>query len=628
MQVYECIFSLISGVGVFILAMKIMSDSLKELAGDRMRTLLEKLASNRITGVLVGALVTAIIQSSSATTVMVIGFVNADVMTLNQAASIIIGSNIGTTVTGLLASLESLNISLYLSTLVFLGVMLSFIKKLKKIANLLTGLGMIFVGLRLMSGACNDDSIKDAFRDVLEKIKFPLLLELLGMVFTAIIQSSSAMTGIVIVMVGNEVMGMDNGLFITLGANVGTCITALIGIIGANINSKRTAVIHFIFNICGCLIFTPILWIFKSKILSILNSMVDNESMQIAYFHLFFNIVTALVTMPLIEVLVKIAKLVVSDEKPDQVIVETMEEKSNFEIGGNTTIDYSRNESSLIDISFINHDNKYEPPHILEDYIKKDFKQDYRIANKKNIKINDFIKEHSDNHSESNFTNEHNDNVFLIDVSEDSEIIEKDKNHHIELQHKNNTKENEEKIIDNQNKDVEKIEIEQKNEKNISIQKENHNIEQKPEINNEDKKEKENKIELNLDKQKEKEKDIENIQNEIRESKDKIKENDKKEIEEKIDKIEEEIKDKTRGDKIDEKKDQEEIEENNKKEVEKKIDKIDEEDKDKEKEKKIDPQKDEEETVEKNKKEVEKKIDKISEEENKNGNKEKKENRK
>ena len=199
-------------------------------------------------------MVTAVIQSSSATTVMVIGFVNANVMTLNQAAAIIIGSNIGITVTGLLASLESLNISLYLSLLVFIGVMLAFIKKIKKIPNLKTGLGMIFVGLKLMSSACNDDSIKDFMAEVLQKVNFPLLLDL----FTAIIQSSSAMTGIIIVMVGNGAIGMDNGLFITLGANVGTCVTALLGIIGADDNSKRTAVIHLVFNICGVLLFTPI----------------------------------------------------------------------------------------------------------------------------------------------------------------------------------------------------------------------------------------------------------------------------------------------------------------------------------------------------------------------------------
>ena len=240
MEIYECILALIAGVGVFILAMKLLSDSLNEIAGEKMKSLLEKIAGNRIKGVLIGALVTAVIQSSSATTVMVIGFVNANVMDLNQAAAIIIGANIGTTATGLLASLESLNISLYLSLLVFIGVMLAFIKRIKKIANLLAGLGMIFVGLKLMSNACNDESIKSSFEGILKKISFPLLLEFLGVIFTAIIQSSSAMTGIVIVMVSNGVMDMNNGLFITLGANVGTCVTALIGIIGGNINAKRT----------------------------------------------------------------------------------------------------------------------------------------------------------------------------------------------------------------------------------------------------------------------------------------------------------------------------------------------------------------------------------------------------
>ena len=136
MKVYECILSLLTGVGVFILAMKILSDSLNQIAGNRMKSLLGKIADNKIKSVLIGALVTAIIQSSSATTVMIIGFVNADMMDLNQASAIIIGSNIGTTLTGILVSLESFNISLYLSLFVFIGVMLSFIKKLKKLANL------------------------------------------------------------------------------------------------------------------------------------------------------------------------------------------------------------------------------------------------------------------------------------------------------------------------------------------------------------------------------------------------------------------------------------------------------------------------------------------------------------
>ena len=368
MEIYECVLALIGGVGVFILAMKLLSDSLTEIAGDRMKTLLEKIAGNRIKGVLVGALTTAVIQSSSATTVMVIGFVNANVMDLNQAAAIIIGANIGTTATGLLASLESLNISLYLSLLVFIGVMMSFAKKVKKIANLLAGLGMIFVGLKIMSDACNDESIKGSFEEVLSKIDFPLLLEFLGVIFTAIIQSSSAMTGIVIVMVGNKVMNMNNGLFITLGANVGTCVTALIGIIGANINSKRTAVIHLTFNICGCLLFTPILWIFNKPILRILESIVSKEPMQIAYFHLFFNCTTALITTPLIEYLVKIAKYVVKDEqKEDEVIENLIKDEKDMPINPRDTInnineEENKEEKDELLLKKDDEKKEYEPP--------------------------------------------------------------------------------------------------------------------------------------------------------------------------------------------------------------------------------------------------------------------------
>ena len=315
MKIYECILSLLSGIGVFILAIELLSDSLTKLAGEKMKLLLKKIAGNRIKGVLVGALVTAVIQSSTATTIMVIGFVNANMMDLYQAAAIIIGANIGTTITGLLASLESLNISLYLSLLCFIGVMLTFIRKTKKIANLLIGLGMIFVGLKLMSSSCDDESIRSGFKSVFEKINFPLLLEFLGILFTAIIQSSSAMTGIVIVMISNQAMNVKNALFITLGANIGTCVTALIGVIGGNINSKRAAIIHLTFNFFGCTLFTPFLWIFTDKIIYILESIVSKEAMQIAIFHLFFNCITAIITTPLIKFLVKFSEFVIRDKK-------------------------------------------------------------------------------------------------------------------------------------------------------------------------------------------------------------------------------------------------------------------------------------------------------------------------
>ena len=416
--------------------------------------------------------------------------------------------------------------------LVFIGVMLSFIKKLKKLANLLTGLGMIFVGLKLMSNACNDDSIKDCFSNILQKIDFPLLLELLGILFTAIIQSSSAMTGIVIVMVGNKVMTMENGLFITLGANVGTCITALIGIIGANINSKRTAVIHFIFNICGCLLFTPILWIFKTEIIDLLDSIVDNHSMQIAYFHLVFNTVTAIITMPAIDCLVKIAKSIVSDEKPDHLIVETMEEKSNFEIGRNTTttninldeINSSNNlnENTVIDISYLNDENKYEPPIILENY----------FLYKDKLKNEDDKDEENDDFNELKNSN---DNVELIAVKEINEKKDiEENNEKVKKKENISNKENEEKEIEKneENKENENILINENiffqikkdndmeqdikqniGEKNID-DRENISIkkDKEPTQNLEEKNERENNIELKIDKTKEK-----NIANNIKE---------------------------------------------------------------------------------------------------------------
>jgi phosphate:Na+ symporter len=452
MKVYECILSLIAGIGVFILAMKLMSDALNRIAGESMKRLLQKLAGNRIVGVLIGALVTAVIQSSSATTVMVIGFVNADVMNLNQAAAIIIGSNIGTTVTGLLASLESLNISLYLSLLVFIGVMLAFIKKIKKYANLMTGLGMIFVGLKMMSSACDDKSIKDAFGEVLSHLQFPLLLELLGIIFTAIIQSSSAMTGIVIVMVGKKVMTMKSGLFITLGANIGTCVTALLGIIGANTNSKRTALIHFIFNMSGCIMFTPILWIFSDQITALLEKMSKEDSMRIAYFHLFFNILTAIVTTPLIKYLVKLVTWAIKDKDETQEQLEWFIQDRDRE----PLID-TRPTSTSIDVNNISTNDKDE--HKIED-----------LNEEGNLIINDFDKDKKGlfEHDSSN-------------LSEDDNLINNDKNENDNDKVEIKKEEKQEEIKEEKPEEKQEEKPEEKQEENQEVKKEENQEEKKNE---------------------------------------------------------------------------------------------------------------------------------------------------
>ena len=316
MHIYECIISLLGGTGLFISAMNIMSSNLQKVAGTGMRRLLAKITDNRFAGVGIGAIVTMIIQSSAATTVMVIGFVNAETMNLHQATAIIMGANIGTTATGILASLQSLNLSIYFSFLTFIGVVLMFFKKdmLKNIGGIICGLGMIFIGLDIMSDSCKDNSIKSIFRAGLEKIDFPLALLLLGIVFTAIMQSSSAITGLIIVMVQGNSMEMGSALFIILGANIGTCVTALISTIGTSLNAKRTGIIHLLFNVFGTVLFTTFIWILKKHVIKLLEKITNKPAMQIAWFHVFFNVITTLILLPLIKVLVFVACKIIKEK--------------------------------------------------------------------------------------------------------------------------------------------------------------------------------------------------------------------------------------------------------------------------------------------------------------------------
>ncbi|MBQ8309164.1 MAG: Na/Pi cotransporter family protein [Clostridia bacterium] len=315
----ECFLILLAGVGVFIAGMNMLSDGLEKSAGKGMKRLLGKISNNRFAGVGVGAGVTAIIQSSSATSVMVIGFINAGIMTLTQATAIIMGANIGTTITGVIVSLKSLGISGYMSLLAFVGVMMTFFKpeKIKQIGGILCGFGLIFVGLDLMGSAFdNNEDIVNWFADLFTKINFPLLLILCGAVFTAIIQSSSAATGIFITMVGVGALGIDNALFLVLGSNIGTCVTAALASIGATVNAKRTALIHLTFNVLGSIVFTIILWSFQEFSVQLLQGMLpNNPQMQLAWFHVIFNVTTTIILLPFVKQLVKFAELVIR-EKP------------------------------------------------------------------------------------------------------------------------------------------------------------------------------------------------------------------------------------------------------------------------------------------------------------------------
>ena len=326
MQLIQSLIWLLAGVGVFIVGMNFMGDALEKSAGSGMKKMLEKISNNRFSGVGIGAGVTAIIQSSSATSVMVIGLVNAGVMTLMQATPIIMGANIGTTITGVLVALKNDYFNMIMYLLAFAGVMMGFVKKekVKILGSLSCGLGLIFVGLEVMSSeqAFGNPLVEDMFTNIFQKINFPLLLILVGVLFTALIQSSSASTGVVITMVGANVLPLDLALFIVLGANIGTCVTALLASVGANANSKRVALMHFTFNVIGTILFTIIIWIFREPIVNLLVSIFPGNDamslqMRVSLFHVIFNVTTTCMLLPFVKQLVKYSCLVIKDKKEE-----------------------------------------------------------------------------------------------------------------------------------------------------------------------------------------------------------------------------------------------------------------------------------------------------------------------
>ncbi|MBQ2712301.1 MAG: Na/Pi cotransporter family protein [Clostridia bacterium] len=324
LQLVQSLVWLLAGVGVFIVGMNFMSDALERSAGSGMKRFMSKISNNRFSGVGIGAGVTAIIQSSSATSVMVIGLVNAGVMTLMQATPIIMGANIGTTITGVLIALKNDYFNMLMYLLAFAGVMLGFFnkEKIKIIGKLCSGLGLIFVGLNVMSSeqAFGNPLVEGMFTSVFEAVSFPLLLIALGVIFTALIQSSSAATGVVITMVGTGVLPLESALFIVLGSNIGTCVTALLASVGANANAKRVALIHFTFNVIGTVLFTAVIWLLKDQAVSLLVSMFPGSDamslqMRVSAFHVVFNVVTTCVLLPFTGLLVKFSRFVIKDKQ-------------------------------------------------------------------------------------------------------------------------------------------------------------------------------------------------------------------------------------------------------------------------------------------------------------------------
>lgn len=313
----ENIISLFGGLALFLYGMRMMSTGMEETAGDKLQDILQKITSNRFIGVVMGAVITCLIQSSSATTVMVVGFVNSGMMTLQQAVWIIMGANIGTTVTGQLIALD---IGALAPLMAFIGVaIIMFTKKpkLHSMASILAGLGILFIGMDTMSAAMSPLRDSVIFKDLVSNFTNPLVGIVAGACFTALIQSSSASVGILQALADSGVVHLNTAVYVLFGQNIGTCITALLASIGAQRNAKRTTVIHLAFNLIGTFIFTIIAMV--TPFTSLVESLTPgNPTQQIANMHTIFNIATTLMLIPFGKYLVDIAMKVLPEKENER----------------------------------------------------------------------------------------------------------------------------------------------------------------------------------------------------------------------------------------------------------------------------------------------------------------------
>ncbi|MBQ3492638.1 MAG: Na/Pi cotransporter family protein [Clostridia bacterium] len=327
MEMLWNIFFMFGGVAAMMLGMKTMGNSLEQVAGGGMKKMLGKVTSNRFAGVGVGIAVTSIIQSSTATTVMLVGFVNIGLMSLVQATNVIMGANIGTTVTAHIVSLSgigAIDIGAIAAMIGCVGILMAMLiknEKVQNVGNILAGLGLIFVGLEFISTYAKKIMFIDSetpygwVTTIFQGDHFPLLLILIGIILTALVHSSSTITSLMVVLASIKVLPFENALFLALGSNIGTCITSILSSAGTHVNAKRTAIVHLLFNTFGCLLFIAPLWIWKDEIATIFAKMSNDVGQQIAIFHTLFNVLTTLVMLPLSQFVVKLACIIIPDGK-------------------------------------------------------------------------------------------------------------------------------------------------------------------------------------------------------------------------------------------------------------------------------------------------------------------------
>ena len=313
----DIIIGIMGGLGLFLYGMNLMGEALEKAAGSKLKKIIELLTSNIFMGVIVGALVTAVIQSSSATTVMVVGFVNAGIMSLPQAVGVIMGANIGTTIT---AQLVSFDLNGLAPVALGLGIILYLFSgkpKTKHLAEVLIGFGILFTGMDFMKDAVKPLVEYQGFTNALLTFgKYPILGLLLGFGITAIIQSSSASMGMLVVLASQGLIPLTAALPILYGQNIGTCVTSLLSSIGASINAKRAAIIHLIFNILGTIIF--LLFLNGIVVKAVVAIDPTNVARQIANVHTIFNIVSTVILLPFNKIIIKIATKLVPESKTEE----------------------------------------------------------------------------------------------------------------------------------------------------------------------------------------------------------------------------------------------------------------------------------------------------------------------
>lgn len=341
LTISTAVLALVAGIGIFLIACQMMSSNLESASGDRLKKLFANTGRSRLVGVGIGALGTAAIQSSGATTVMVIGFVNVGIMSLTQAATIIYGANIGTTITAQIVALGlssggGLSTTAIFAAFAGIGAFISVFSKkdkFKTIGGILAGFGMLFVGLTMMADSMENFARLDSVKQFIARINNPILLVLIGAVFTAIIQSSSVMTSVAITMAVTGLISLNQGIYITLGSNIGSCVVAIIAGMTSGLNAKRTALIHLFFNCFGVIVFmlvAGLLFLVTSGNVDfgiIFARLFPNApQLQMAMFHTIFNVTTVLIILPLTDLLVRIVSRII----PEPLVNESENAKPHF----------------------------------------------------------------------------------------------------------------------------------------------------------------------------------------------------------------------------------------------------------------------------------------------------------